>query len=228
MVGIIGAMSVEIENIKHLMINIKTESIAHINFYYGKINNTECVIAVSGVGKVNAAICTQIMISKFSPDLILNVGVAGALKDDIKIGDIVISDYVVQHDMDTCAVGDEKGFISGINMIKIPCSKKLNEKIIASASKTNKHVHVGTIATGDQFIASKEKLLDIRNTFDASACEMEAASISQVCYVNGTEFTALRIISDNANHDSHIDYNKFKSIIGKEISQIINHFVSLI
>lgn len=228
MIGIIGAMSVEIENIKHLMIDIKTENIAHINFCHGKINNTECVVAISGVGKVNAAICTQIMISKFSPDLILNTGVAGSLKDNIKIGDIVLADYVVQHDMDTSAIGDKRGFISGINMIKIPCSKIINEKIISSASQINKNIHIGTIATGDQFISSKEKLLDIRNTFDASACEMEAASIGHVCYVNSIEFTALRVISDSANHESQIDYNKFKPIVGKEISQLINNFVSLI
>lgn len=228
MIGIIGAMDIEIEAIKNHMTTIKTENIAHINFYIGKLNGIDCVAAVCGPGKVNAAICTQIMISKFSPKTIINTGVAGALKENIEIGDIVLADSVVQHDMDTSAVGDEKGFISGINIINIPCSKIINNKIISICEKLNEHIYIGIIATGDQFISSSEKLSYIKNTFNASACEMEAGSIGHVCYVNNVDFVALRVISDNANSESHIDYNKFKFIVAEKTSHLICKLVDCI
>ncbi len=228
MIGIIGAMNIEIEAIKNLMTNIKTENIAHITFYIGKLNNVDCVASICGPGKVNAAICTQIMISKFSPKVIINTGVAGALTENIKIGDIVLANSVVQHDVDTSAVGDEKGFISGINIINIPCSRAINDKVISVCNELNEHIHVGIIATGDQFISSAEKLLHIKNTFNASACEMESGSIGHVCYVNNIDFIALRVISDNANTESHIDYNKFKFIVAEKTSHLIYKLVSLI
>ena len=221
-------MNIEIEAIKNHMTTIKTENIAHINFYIGKLNGIDCVAAVCGPGKVNAAICTQIMISKFSPKTIINTGVAGALKENIEIGDIVLANSVVQHDMDTSAVGDEKGFISGINIINIPCSKIINNKIISICEKLNEHIHIGIIATGDQFISSMEKLSYIKNTFKASACEMEAGSIGHVCYVNNVDFVALRVISDNANSESHIDYNKFKFIVAEKTSHLICKLVNCI
>lgn len=221
MIGIIGAMSIEIESLKNLMTDIKCETAAHINFYIGKLNGIECVISVCGVGKVNAAICTQIMISRYSPKAILNVGVAGALKEDIKIGDIVIADYVIQHDIDTSAVGDEKGFISGLNIIKIPCSKSINKKILNISSELNEHIHIGTIATGDQFIACNKKLINIRDTFGAIACEMEAGSIGHVCFANEVDFAVLRVISDNANSNSRIDYNKFKFVVVEKNTHLI-------
>ena len=202
MIGIIGAMQIEIDSIINLLTNTKCESFAHINFFSGKINNTDCVI-------------------KYNPQVIINIGVAGALKKNIKIGDIVLADFVVQHDMDTSSIGDARGFISGINLVTIPCATSINEKIKSAAVQLNENIHIGIIATGDQFISNKEKLLDIKNTFKAIACEMEAGSIGHVCLVNNVDFAALKVISDNADENSSIDYEKFKIIVAKKTTLLI-------
>lgn len=221
MIGIIGAMQIEIGSLVKLLTNAKCESFSHINFFSGKINDIDCVIALCGPGKVNAAICAQLMITKYNPKAIINTGVAGALEKNIKIGDIVLADSVVQHDMDTSAVGDARGFISGINLVEIPCTKSINEKIKSAAAQLNENIHSGIIATGDQFISDKEKLSDIKNTFKAIACEMEAGSIGHVCLVNNVKFAALKVISDNADDNSSIDYEKFKIVVAKKTTQLI-------
>lgn len=225
MIGIIGAMPLEIENILKIMSNLKCESFSHIKFFLGKIKNFNCILAICGPGKVNAAICSQIMILKYNPKIIINIGVAGALKNNIKIGDFVLADYVVQYDMNTSAVGDPKGFISGINLIKIPCSNSINKKIKLITSELNEKIHIGTIATGDEFVSNKEKLLSIKNTFNAIACEMESGSIGHVCFINKIKFAAIRVISDNADENSNKNYEKFKIISAQKTTQIIEHLV---
>ena len=225
MIGIIGAMDVEIESIKKLISEPKMKTLAHINFFSGKINNVDCVVAVCGPGKVNAAICTQLMISNYNPELIINTGIAGSAVRDMKIGDIVLANAVVQHDVDTTALGDARGLISGINMIEIPCAENVNEKIQAIAARLGENLHVGIIASGDQFIADSKKLADIRETFNAIACEMESGSIGQVCFVNGVKFVMTRVISDNANEESPFDYNKFKSIVAEKTTNLIENLL---
>lgn len=225
MIGIIGAMDVEIESIKKLISNPECKSLAHINFFSGKISDVDCVVAVCGPGKVNAAICTQLMISNYNPKLIINTGIAGSAMPQIKIGDIVLADFVVQHDVDTSALGDARGLISGINLIQIPCAIDINETIKAIAKQLGETLHIGVIATGDQFISNSQKLADIKNTFNAAACEMEAGSIGHVCLVNGVKFAALRVISDNANEESHIDYNKFKFIVAERTTHLIANLI---
>lgn len=221
MIGIIGAMQIEVENIINLMESVKIETFAHIKFYKGKINNSNCVVSVCAPGKVNAAVCAQRMITNYKPEVIISVGVAGSLKDDIKIGDVVVADSVVQHDVDTSAVGDERGFISGLGLVKISCAKDVTEKIKSAAAQCNEDFHVGCIATGDQFISNKEKLLDIKNTFKAVACEMESGSIGQVCAMNNVKLAALKVISDNADAESGMDYEKFKMVASQKIAKII-------
>ncbi len=225
MIGIIGAMDVEIESIKKLMCNPTQQSFAHINFFSGKISGVDCVVAICGPGKVNAAICTQLMISNYRPKFIINTGIAGSAVPEIKIGDIVLANAVVQHDVDTSALGDAPGLISGINLIQLPCAQDANEKIKVIAKKLDEKLHIGIIATGDQFIADNKKLTDIRKTFNAVACEMESGSIGHVCFVNNVKFVALRIISDNANEESPIDYNKFKFIVAEKTTKLIEHLL---
>ena len=229
MIGLIGAMKIEVDNLKKVMTGLKSTVISNIEFSTGKINNVECVVAISGVGKVNAAMCTQTMILNFSPDFIINVGVAGAVSENIKICDVVFVDYVLQHDMDTSGVGDEKGMISGINLIKIPCSKKINNKLLgASKYIKNTNFHVGTVMTGDQFINDKKTLISLKNEFGGVACEMEAAAIGQVCYINKVDFAVVRAISDNANDNATFDYalfiQKAAKISNDLILSLINNF----
>lgn len=210
MIGIIGAMAVEVENLVHEMEAAQTEQISGILYYSGKIAGVDCVVAQCGVGKVAAAVCAQTMILKYQPSALVNVGVAGGIGQDIHIGDIVISRGLVQHDMDTSALGDKKGMISGLNLVEIPaCAKTVD--LVAQTAKGiyGNGVHVGVIATGDQFISDGETMRKLATEFHASACEMEGGSIAQVCYMNQVDFVVIRAISDNADQDASVDFVTF-------------------
>ena len=211
MIGIIGAMAVEVEKILPMLEGDKKETVSGIVYHSGKIEGRDCVVAKCGVGKVAAAVCTQTMILKYSPDAVINVGVAGGIGLDVHIGDIVVSGSLVQHDMDTSAVGDEKGFISGLNLIEIPASDRLVKLTDCTAQELcgKAKVHVGVVATGDQFISDGARLDRIRDEFGACACEMEGGSIAQVCYMNQVVFVVIRAISDNANEKAAVSYDEF-------------------
>ncbi len=229
LIGIIGAMELEVDGLKKLMTNEKIQKISTIDFHRGTINGVETVVAVAGVGKVNAAVCAQTMILTYSPDLIINVGVAGGLWDGFKIGDIAVADYVVEHDMDTSPLGDEKGFITGINMVKMPCDNKISSMLEEAAKKVGEiSVKIGIIASGDQFINTQEERDSILNSFDAIAAEMEGGSIGHVCVMNNIPFGVLRAISDGANDDSHMDYPEFAKMAANNSIKIILEFLNKI
>ena len=215
LVGIIGAMDLEVQALKGLMDNAVVETISTIDFYKGNINGVETVVA-------DAAVCSQTMILKYSPDIMINVGVAGGLSEEFKIGDIAVADSVVEHDMDTSPIGDPVGLISGINLVNIPCDKKLADLMEQAVSKvgtiTSKR---GVIASGDQFISKQEQRDRIKDNFGAIAAEMEGASIGHVCYMNGVPFGVLRAISDGANDDSHMDYPEFAKMAAANSIKII-------
>lgn len=222
MIGIIGAMSIEVETLKERMKDCTTEKIAGISFVHGILNGVECVAAHSSPGKVNAAVCTQILILKYQPTAIINTGVAGGIGANIHVGDLVVSSAVVQHDIDTTAVGDEMGLVSGINLVDIPASPSLVEKIKKLAPAIyDGQVHSGIIATGDQFISSSEKLAWIADTFGASACEMESGSIGQVCFLNGTDFAAIRAISDNGDENAGMSYAQFAEMAAHKSAELL-------
>lgn len=226
MIGIICAMDEELEEVLKIMKNTKKETGHNFNFFIGTINDVPCCAVKCEVGKVNSAICTQTLILIYKPKFILNVGVAGAIKENVNISDVVIGKNVVQHDFDVSAFpGREKGEICGIDLVKIPCSKWLTQKIIQSAEKIKGiSIHEGTILTGDQFINSSEKLFELRKTFDGIACEMEAGSIGHVCYYNGVDFAIIRSISDRADNDSPVDFESFIKNSSKNSAAILNEF----
>ena len=197
--GIIGAMSVETDALKSLVKDAVRETVGGVEFVSGRIGSTRVVVAQCGIGKVFAGICTQTMILRFGVDRIINTGVAGTLSPELGLLDIALSTAMVQHDMDTSPLGDPVGMISGINIVEIPASKTLCDEIEAAAERLGKHVVRGVIASGDQFIAKREKKEWIRDTFSAVACEMEGAAIAQVSYANGVDFAVIRSISDNAD-----------------------------
>lgn len=227
MTGIICALNYEAELIISQITEKKIDVFSGIPFTSGKLNGKDIVIAVCGVGKVFAAICTQTMILKYSPDTIINSGVAGAIDPSLKCGDITIATSVVQHDMDTSPLGDPIGLISGINIVNFPCSdkKELIEKI---AKSHNHNILTGVIASGDQFVASTEKKDYIQNNFNAVACDMEAASIGHVCYVNNTDFCIIRAISDSADGDAHLDYPTFAAAAAKNAAEILCEYISIV
>lgn len=225
-IGIIGAMNVEVQELISSMANITEENISSTVYYEGTLQNKNIVVAKCGVGKVHAAVCAQTMILKYKPDIIINTGVAGSLNSKLDIGDLVISDNVVQHDMDTSGLGDPIGFISGMNLIYIPCSKNLMEKLERSAKTIeDTNAFIGTIASGDQFICSQGKKDHIVKHFNALCTEMEGAAIGQVCYLNNTDFCIIRAISDKADGSAHMDFPSFIKIATRKSTQMINTFL---
>ncbi len=227
LIGIIGAMELEVQTLKSLMDCAKTDKISGIDFCCGKIHGADTVVAVAGVGKVNAAVCAQTMILTYSPDMLINVGVAGGLCKEFKIGDIAVADAVVEHDMDTSPIGDPKGFISGINTVYMECAKNVSDALASAASKLDGiNVKRGIIASGDQFISSDEQRNRIISDFNAVAAEMEGASIGHVCLMNNVPFGVLRAISDGANDDSVIDYPTFAKLAAENSIKIIIDFLN--
>ena len=225
-IGIIGAMDIEVEELINSMEDAKKQTISNIDYYEGKLQGKNVVVAKCGVGKVHAAVCSQTMILKYGPDAIINTGVAGSLSSELDIADIVISDGVVQHDFDVSAFGKPLGLISGLDLIKIPCNDELVNRLIrASQILEDTNVAVGTIASGDQFIGSKEKKDYIVNNFNALCTEMEGASIGHVCYINDVDFCIVRAMSDKADGTANMDFDEFVQIAVDKSIKLINNFL---
>ncbi len=227
MIGIICAMHEEIDEILLFMENRYEEKYGYVNFIRGTIFGIECVATKCGIGKVHAAICTQTLIMNYNPDLILNVGVAGGIHENLKIGDIVVANNVIQHDFDVSAFqGRRKGEISGLDLVEIPTSKWISERIIKHSDNVKPaSVYCGTILSGDQFISSKEKLQQLESAFGGLACEMEAGSIGQVCYINKKDFGIIRAISDGANENSKTDIERFVKTSSKNAALLVTNFI---
>ena len=226
MTGIIGAMRIEVETIKSLMENKQSQTVSGVEYVSGTLHGKEIVVAVCGIGKVAAAMCAQTMILKYSPDAIINTGVGGSLSEKLNICDVAIAESLVQHDMDTSPLGDPVGLISGINIINIPCDAAVVGKLekCVEALGGIKAVR-GVIASGDQFIADGAKKDYIKSNFDAIVCEMEGASIAQVCYTNGVPFGVVRAVSDCADGSSHMDYGEFLPVAAANAAKLIELFV---
>ncbi len=224
MIGIIGAMDIEVESIKALLTDKKEEKISGVNFVSGKIADKDVVVAKCGVGKVFAALCAEAMILKFAPDMIINVGVAGCLDSSLKIGSIVIADSVVQHDMDISALGHPLGLLDGLDIVKIPADKEIYTALEKSVSDLGLSYTVGTIASGDQFVADSGKKKFIIDNFDAKSCEMEGGAIGHVCYVNGVPFGILRAMSDGADDGASMDFPTFTRMAAENSTNVIKSF----
>ena len=225
MIGIIGAMQVEVDALKSATENAKTEIISGVEFVSGQIFGKDVVIACCGIGKVFAAICTEAMILKYKPDVIINTGVGGTLTDKLSVFDVAVSENVVQHDMDTSPLGDPKGLLSGINIVKIPANKKYADKVIEILENMNVNCLKGTIASGDQFIHSVEQKDFITSEFNGICCEMEGGSIGHVCYVNNTDFVVVRAISDSADGSANVDYPTFVKKAAENSINTVKEFI---
>lgn len=229
MIGIIGAMDVEVDALKNQLENKTEEEISSVKYVKGTLNGKETVIAKCDPGKVNAAICAEAMIIKYSPEMIINVGVAGSLSNELDIGQIAIGESSVQYDMDTSPLGDPKGFVSGIGTVEFECDKEIVKKFVCAAEKCDDLKYcTGKIATGDRFVASDGIKNEIIKDFDCIACEMEGAAIGHVCAVNKIPYGILRAISDKADGSSHMDYPTFTKLAAKNSVKIINEFFKMI
>ena len=208
-IGIIGAMDDEVRELISRLNNRQTEKVGGIEFNIGEIFDKRVVIARCGVGKVFAAICAEAMIIKYSPALIVNTGVGGAVEKSLRPLDIVFADKLVQHDMDTSPIGDPVGLISGINRVYFDTDRRALDVLTAAAEELEIKHTVGTIATGDRFIAEKADKERIASLFRASVCEMEGGAIAHTAFVNDTPFMVVRAISDSADGDASMDYPTF-------------------
>ncbi|MCD8390256.1 MAG: 5'-methylthioadenosine/adenosylhomocysteine nucleosidase [Firmicutes bacterium] len=224
MLGIIGAMPIEIEKIKSSMTDIKHTVISGMDFYTGAVEGEDVALCISGVGKVNAAAAAQTMILKYAPDAVINTGVAGGLDTDLKVGDIVVASAVVEHDMDTSGVGDPVGYISGLNKIYIETDDEISGRIYEIAENIA-FTKRGIIASGDQFICTDEARGRIIDLFGASAAEMEGASIGHICAMNGVKFAVIRAVSDNANSDSHMSFAEFTELAAERSIKILLEYI---
>ena len=229
MIGIICAMQSEMEKIHAIVPTKREEEVSGIHFYIGEAEGKEVVTAICGIGKVFAAMCAQTMILHYKPRMVINVGVAGSLTTALNIADIAIATSLVQHDMDTSAIGDPKGLISGINIIEIPCDESLGnlmEECVRESGIRGIKAVKGIIASGDQFIADAGRKEEIIRDFKAIACEMEGAAIGQVCYVNHVPCLVLRAISDSADASSHMDYPEFVKVASANSAAVIAKFLA--
>ena len=227
-IGIIGAMSVEVEALKAKLEDSHTETVSGIEFYFGRLFGKQTVVARCGIGKVFAAICAQTMILAFGVDRIINTGVGGTLTERLGILDVAIADGVVQHDMDTSPLGDPVGLISGINKVVLPTSATLADAAQKAAKKLGYNCECGIVASGDQFIGSKQKKNFIAQTFSAICCEMEGAAIGQVCYVSGVEYLIVRAISDSADGQAEMDYGRMVELAATRSQAMIEEIFELI
>ena len=209
-IGVIGAMEIEVVRLRALLSDKNEHQKGGFVFYTGNINGNDIILLQSGIGKVNAAIGAAIMIDNFAPDFVINTGAAGGFPGDLKVGDIVISNELIHHDMDCTVFGYKNGQVPGM-----PASFVADKSLIDLADKcihklTDLTTKKATILTGDQFMNDHEATKKIKETFpDAEAVEMEGAAIAQTCYQFNTPFVVIRSISDIAGQENTIEYEKF-------------------
>ncbi len=228
-IGIIAAMDEEADGIKAAINDPKTETVGGIEFFCGKIGEKEVVVARCGIGKVFAAMCAQTMILHFAPDCIINSGVAGALAKELKVLDCVVADSVVQHDMDTSAVGDPVGLISGINKVEICTDETVSLSLEKAADICGITRKSGKVATGDQFVAGNSERARINETFGADCCEMEGGAVGQVCYVNNVPFGIIRTISDSYDEkEPGMDFVRFVTAAADASVKLMLEFLKII
>lgn len=212
MIGIIGAMEEEVRELIADMESAEMKEIASMKFYKGILYGKDAVVVQSGIGKVNAGICTQILADIYQVDQLINTGVAGSLDAEINIGDIVVSTDAVQHDMDVSALGDPVGQIPRMDVFAFPADEELVKKAVAANEKANPDIRTftGRVASGDQFISGKEMKERIIENFGAKCAEMEGAAIAHGAYLNQIPCVIIRAISDKADGSAQVDYPTFE------------------
>lgn len=228
-IGIIGAMEEEVLALKEKMILKEVRSIASLDFYVGTLKDVSVVIVQGGIGKVNAALCTQILIDCFYIDVVINTGVAGALDSSLEIGDIVISKDVVHHDVDATGFGYEKGEIPRLGVLAF----KPDEHLLSIARRAtdvlsiSTNIYVERIVSGDQFISSVKKKKRIRETFNGFCTEMEGAAVAQTAYINGLPFVIIRSISDKADDSAEMNFESFTQLASRNSCRLVEKMLEI-
>ena len=222
-IGIIGAMESEVSTLKETMKADQVITKAGMNFYEGILEGTPVVVVRSGIGKVNAAVCVQILADMFEVTHVLNTGIAGSLNAKLDIGDILVSEKAIQHDVDATVFGYAPGQIPGFDSREFRADKEMADTVITACHHANPDVNIvkGCVVSGDQFISSAEKKDYLIATFEGDCAEMEGAAMAQAAYLNQIPFLIIRAISDKADNSSHMDYPEFEK-------QAIVHTIKLL
>lgn len=221
--GIIGAMDIEVALLKESMQDVTVHSRTGMTFFEGKLEGLETVVVQCGVGKVNAAMCTQILCDLFAVTHIVNTGVAGSLSAELDIGDLVISRDAMYHDFDCSVINDNYcvGQVPGMSVLAYPADEALAQAAYEAAEAVNPgHTRMGRVASGDQFVSSKAQKAHIIAHTGALCTEMEGAAIAHTAWRNGVPFAVVRAISDKADDSAEMDYPTFEAIAAKRCAAV--------
>lgn len=219
--GIIGAMTIEVETLKAQLSQLKVTTRAGMEFYEGVLEGCPVVVVQCGVGKVNAALCVQILCDCYGVTHVVNTGVAGSLCAELDIGDFVISSDAVYHDFDCSALCYEVGQVPGVSVRNFPADAALVQAALAAAQQVHPdHARTGTVASGDQFVATKSQKETIISNTGALCTEMEGAAIAHAAWRNGVPFVVIRAISDKADDSAQMDYPTFEAIAAKRCAAV--------
>ncbi|MBQ3491721.1 MAG: 5'-methylthioadenosine/adenosylhomocysteine nucleosidase [Oscillospiraceae bacterium] len=219
--GIIGAMDVEVATLKDAMENKVEKTFAGSVYCEGTLEKLPVVIVQCGIGKVNAAMCAQVLCDCFGVTHIVNTGIAGSLNAKLDIGDFVISNEAVYHDFDVTALGYTVGQVPGLDVRAFPADKMLTELAYNVADGVCPgHVQIGTVASGDQFVCSKEQKQAIVANTGGLCTEMEGAAIAHTAWKNGVPYVVIRAISDKADDSAEMDYPTFEAIAAKRCAEV--------
>ncbi len=226
-IGIIGAMELEVDTLKAQMTVTGQTTKAGMDFFEGTLGQAQVVIVRCGIGKVNAAMCVQILIDLFEVTHVINTGVAGSLNAALDIGDIVISQDVIHHDMDVRVFGYALGQVPQLNTLAFPGDDTLIRLALNSCEEANPGLHttVGRIVSGDQFISGKEVKNRLITEFHADCTEMEGAAIAHAAYLNGIPFVVIRAISDKADDSAEMDYPTFEREAASHCARLVEVLV---
>lgn len=228
--GIIGAMEIEVGLFIENLVDLKVEEYANIKFYIGKLEDRDVVIAKSGIGKVNSGMCTQIMISRFGVEVIINTGVAGAISKELSIYDVVIGESVIQYDFDLTSFGYNIGRIPNMKEANILCTESLANKAFKAVKELfgENKVKKGVIVTGDKFINNQEKKKWLRDELNGMCGEMESGAIGQVCTLNSVPYIIVRVISDKADQKASINIEEFVENASIESKNIVTEIIKIL
>ena len=225
-IGIVVAMDEEREEILELMTNVQVKQIYNLRFLTGKINNRDCILIKSGVGKVNAARTTQVLLDNFEVEFVINAGAAGAVNYLLNIGDIVIAKHVVQHDFDITAFGHSKGYITGVGD-KVQCDLGLVsafENMLKNMPELSYNIKLGIVASGDIFCTSIDMKNKINSKFNADVVDMECAAVGQVCYLDDIPFISIRCILDVPDGQNKKTFDDNLKLASKRCAKLIYDF----
>ena len=219
--GIIGAMDVDVATLKAKMESVTTATHASSAYFEGILEGTPAVVVQCGVGKVNAALCAQILCSVYGVTHIVNTGIAGSLCADLDIADLVVSQDAMYHDFDCVHFGYEMGKVPGMDVVAFPANEQMIAAAFAAAEAENPgHTKIGRIASGDLFVAAKPAKEAIIAKTGALCTEMEGAAIAHTAYRNGVPFVILRAISDKADDSAEMDYPTFEAIAAQRCANV--------